>query len=66
MSEVAVSSCSDPVKLQFLHVMQSTLFRKFETNITRNEPARPLVPNFYIHVSVNDLYIPTIGPPILL
>ncbi len=23
-----------------------------------------LVPNSYIHVSVNDLYIPTIGPPI--
>jgi hypothetical protein len=21
-----------------------------------------LVPNFYIHVSVSDLYIPTIGP----
>jgi hypothetical protein len=21
-----------------------------------------LVPNFYIHVSLNDLYIPTIGP----
>ncbi len=25
---------------------------------------RGLVPNFYIHVSVNGLYIPTIGPPI--
>jgi hypothetical protein len=25
-----------------------------------------LVPNFYIHVSVSDLYIPTISPPILL
>jgi hypothetical protein len=25
-----------------------------------------LVPNFYIHVSVCDLYFPTIGPPILL
>ncbi len=24
------------------------------------------VPNFYIHVSVSDLYIPMIGPPILL
>ncbi len=23
---------------------------------------RSLVPNFYIHVSVSDLYIPTIGP----
>ncbi len=26
---------------------------------------RGLVSNFYIHVSVSDLYIPTIGPPIL-
>jgi hypothetical protein len=25
-----------------------------------------LVPNSYIHVSVSDLYISTIGPPILL
>ncbi len=24
---------------------------------------RGLVPNFYIHVSVSDLYIPMIGPP---
>jgi hypothetical protein len=24
-----------------------------------------LVPNFFIHVSVSDLYVPTIGPPIL-
>jgi hypothetical protein len=26
---------------------------------------RGLVPNFHIHVSMSDLYIPTIGPPIL-
>jgi hypothetical protein len=26
---------------------------------------RGLIPNFHIHVSVNDLYIPRIGPPIL-
>jgi hypothetical protein len=25
-----------------------------------------LSPNFHIHVSVSDLYIPTIGPPIFL
>jgi hypothetical protein len=25
-----------------------------------------LVPNFHIHVSLSDLYIPMIGPPILL
>jgi hypothetical protein len=27
---------------------------------------RGLVPNFYIHVSMSDLYIPKIGSPILL
>jgi hypothetical protein len=27
---------------------------------------RSLSPNFHIHVSVRDLYIPTIGPPIFL
>jgi hypothetical protein len=27
---------------------------------------RGLIPNFYIHVSVSDLYIPTIGPPTYL
>ncbi len=27
---------------------------------------RGLSPNFYIHVSVSDLYIPTFGPPIFL
>jgi hypothetical protein len=27
---------------------------------------RGLIPNFYIHISVSDLYIPTIGPPIFL
>jgi hypothetical protein len=32
--------------------------------IPRNETARPRS-QFYIHVSVSDLYIPMIGPPIL-
>ncbi len=27
---------------------------------------RGLSPNFHIHVSVSDLYVPTIGPPIFL
>jgi hypothetical protein len=39
--------------------------RKFETNIPRNE-LRGLVPNLCIYVSVSDLYILMIGPPILL
>ncbi len=40
------------------------LFRKFDLCIPRNEMR--LVPNFYIHVSVSDLYIPRIGLPIWL
>ena len=42
-----------------------TQYRKFEANIPIKGIA-PLGPNLHIHVSVNDLYIPTIGLPILL
>ncbi len=38
---------------------------KLETNIPRKEITRP-APNIHIHVSVSDLYIPTIDLPILL
>jgi hypothetical protein len=38
----------------------------FETNIPRKGIARSQSPNFRIHVSVSDLYIPTIGLPILV
>jgi hypothetical protein len=34
--------------------------------IIAEEEYRGLSPNFHIHVSVSDLYIPTIGLPILL
>jgi hypothetical protein len=37
-----------------------TQYRKFETNISR-KGMRSLSPNFHIHASVSDLYIPTIG-----
>ncbi len=40
--------------------------RKFETNIPRKGIARGLSPSLHIHVSVSDLFIPTIGLPILL
>jgi hypothetical protein len=43
----------------------STMHRKFETNIPRNEIARPRSQCLH-YVSASDLYIPTIGPPILL
>ncbi len=42
-----------------------TLYRKFEINIPEMK-LRNLVPNSYIHVSMSDSYIPTIGMPILL
>ncbi len=34
--------------------------------ISLKKELRGLSPNFHIHVSVNDLYIPTIGLPFLL
>ncbi len=40
-------------------------YRNFETNNPRKE-CRGLSPNFHIHASVSDLYIPTIVLPILL
>jgi hypothetical protein len=40
-------------------------YQNFETNIPEKE-YRGLSPNFHIHASVSDLYIPTIGLPILL
>jgi hypothetical protein len=43
----------------------ATLQRKFETNIPRKGIVRPQS-NFHIHVSVSDLYMPTIRLPILL
>jgi hypothetical protein len=56
-------------KLQY--ILQVTLL-----TVKRNTPFTPtlvavekdwgLSPNFHIHVSVSDLYIPTIGLPILL
>jgi hypothetical protein len=49
-----------------INVLFYALHQKFETNISRNETARPRSQNFCIHVSVSDLYFPTIGPPILL
>ncbi len=42
-----------------------TQYGKFETNTPEKE-LRSLSPNFHIHVSVSDLYIPIIGLPILL
>jgi hypothetical protein len=40
--------------------------RENSRQIFREKELRSLTPNFHIHVSVSDLYIPTIGLPILL
>jgi hypothetical protein len=46
-------------------ITPQTQYRQLETNISRKGTALPS-PNSYIHVSVSNLYIPTIGLPILL
>jgi hypothetical protein len=33
---------------------------------SQEKELRDLSPNFHIHVSMSDLYIPTFGPPIFL
>jgi hypothetical protein len=40
--------------------------QKFSKQIFPEKEYRGLIPNFHIHVSVSDLYIPTFGLPILL
>jgi hypothetical protein len=48
-------------RLLWHHISIRTLYQKFKTYIPRLK-LHGLVPNFYIHVSGSDLYIPTIGP----
>jgi hypothetical protein len=43
----------------------SALQRNFYSGIPRKKELRGLSPNFHIHLSVCDLYIPRIGLPIL-
>jgi hypothetical protein len=52
--------------LRWLDTIASTLQRKTDLCIPQKETARPLSPDFHIHVSVSDLFIPMIGPPIFL
>ncbi len=49
----------------FYFYTAKTQYRKFTTNTSRKRIAR-LSPKIHIHVSVSDLYIPTISLPILL
>jgi hypothetical protein len=43
-----------------LHCKQNPIY------VLREKKLRGLSPNFHIYVSVSDLYIPPIGPPIFL
>jgi hypothetical protein len=60
---------SRPLLTQELAPHRSTLQRQNVENLKRIFPEkeyRGLSPNFHIHVSVSDLYIPTMGLPVLL
>ena len=53
--------------LLFLTVYTAKIqYRKLGINVPRKGNVRPLLSQFHIHVHVSDLYIPTIGLPILL
>ncbi len=54
-----------PCKTLLAHTAK-TQYRKFDTYIPRKGIARLQSHDFNIHVSVSDLYIPTIGLSILL
>jgi hypothetical protein len=45
---------------------EKTQYRKFETIIPTEKELCGLSPNFYIHVTVSELYSLTIGLPVLL
>jgi hypothetical protein len=51
------------IGLLYLSFTAKTLFRNLE-KIFLERKLRGLSPNFYIHISVSDLYTPTIGLPI--
>jgi hypothetical protein len=59
-----------PVDLQSLFGLHVHTLQRQNTEILKQifpeKEYRGLSPNFHIHASVSDLYIPTIGLPILL
>ncbi len=63
---MAVSQCNCVcVRVELAFSEQHTLQMHCTENLKQAFPElklRGLVPNLYIHVSVSDLYIPTIGP----
>jgi hypothetical protein len=49
-----------------LHYNEISEISEISIYLLPEKELRGLSPNFHIHVSVSDLYIPTIGPPIFL
>ncbi len=51
-----------------VHRYTSTVYpaKKISIYVFLEKELRGLSPNFHIHVSISDLYITTIGPPIFL
>jgi hypothetical protein len=62
----ATSSMYRGAFCDLLTLTAKTQYQEFEPNIPRKGTARPQSQFLYIHVSVSDLYSPTIGLPILL
>jgi hypothetical protein len=55
--------------MQNLFILTRTRTLHFKENpiyVLPGKKLRALSPNFHIHVSASDLYIPMIGPPIFL
>ncbi len=55
---IAITSTCAPTVARQRHCLENS------KQIFPEIKLRGLVPSFHIHVSVSDLYIPTIGPPI--
>ncbi len=52
--------CEKPIDKTDMHCKKICIY------VFPEKELRGLSPNFHIHVSVSDLYIPTFGPPIFL
>ncbi len=55
-----------PTTKSWYRICSTTPYQKSDLSITRNETARFVVSNSYIHVSVSNLYIHRVGLPIWL
>jgi hypothetical protein len=66
--ELALQMKKGPVRIQYKFLVKILVFleMKLQGSLFPNRNYNFLFPNFHIHVSVSDLYIPRIGQPILL